>query len=433
MNTRVNITGLAYGGKGVGRAEGRVVFVPFTAPGDTVDVEMVREKKNFSEGLLTSIVKPSEARVSPTCPVFTLCGGCALQHLRYPEQVLWKEKIFFETLKRIGGFKELELEDTLPAPKPFFYRSKARFQVRNEGWGFFEAGTKRVVDIESCPIAEPLINSTFKSIRRLFEGRFVRSHTAKTIFSVEIGVGSDGKTAASFHLRGGEKGFPWGAVLDEIEELKGIEVLLHTRGGHRAGRVFTGGDLNLCYEFGDIKYRAPVSVFSQVNRAQNGALITDLIRHSLLKGGERVLELFCGAGNFSLPLAKAGARVKAIEVSGEAVRAARRNAAANAVGSVEFVRAPAAVWLENNLKDLETLSPDVVVLDPPRGGDLRAARAVAGLGPEKIIYLSCSPPTMARDLRVMAAGGYRITGARVFDLFPQTYHIEGMVVMESGK
>ena len=124
----------------MGRAEGRVVFVPFTAPGDTVDVEMVREKKRFSEGLLTSIVKPSEARVSPTCPVFTLCGGCSLQHLRYPEQVLWKEKIFFETLKRIGGFKEFEIEDALSAPEPFFYRSKARFQIREESWGFFGRG-----------------------------------------------------------------------------------------------------------------------------------------------------------------------------------------------------------------------------------------------------------------------------------------------------
>lgn len=432
MNTRVNITGLAYGGKGVGRVGGRVVFVPFTAPGDEVDVEIVREKKRFSEGRVTTIIKPSEDRVPPLCPVFTLCGGCSLQHVRYSQQVLWKEKIFFETLKRIGGFEEFELEDTLPAPEPFFYRSKARFQVLGERWGFFEAGSKRVVDIESCPISEPLINSAFKSIRRLFEGRFRRSHTAKTIFSLEIGVGADALAAASFHLRGGEKGFPWGAVLEEVEELKGLEVLLHARGGPRARRVFTGGDLNLCYESQGIKYLAPLSVFSQVNRAQNGALIKDLIRYSRLKGGERVLELFSGAGNFSLQLAKGGARVLGVEVGGEAVRAARKNAALNAIEPVEFLKAPASKWLRDNLKDLETDSPDMVVLDPPRAGDISAMRGLAEIRPKKIIYLSCSPPTMARDLKVFAAGGYRITRARVFDLFPQTYHIEGMVVMELG-
>ncbi|GMR04432.1 MAG: 23S rRNA (uracil(1939)-C(5))-methyltransferase RlmD [Thermodesulfobacteriota bacterium] len=431
MNANVKITGLAYGGRGVGRIDGRVVFVPYTAPGDEADVEIKRVKKNFSDGVLKCLHKPSEIRTEPACPVFGDCGGCALQHIRYSDQVLWKENIFLETLKRIGGLELPQLDPPVPSQKDFYYRSKARFQIHGNIWGFFRAGTNRVVDIESCAIADPLINSAFTQIRGIFKERFTSSRTLKSLQSLEIGVSSlDGRAIASFGLRGVERGFPWKIFLKEIEELKGVEALI-TRPGARA-RVFTGGDLNLCYEAGGVKFHVPVGVFSQVNRPQNEALIKTLIGWCGLRGGERVLELFSGAGNFSLPLAMAGAEVLGVEASREAVRAARGNAARNNIGPVEFIQAGASVWLKENVKGLEKFSPHVVVLDPPRGGDIDVAKVLAESGPEKIVYLSCSPPTMARDLSVLAAGGYGISRACVFDLFPQTGHIEGMVLLERG-
>jgi len=170
MSVTLEITGLAHGGAGIGRDSGRVVFVPFTAPGDVVEVELTREKRSFAEGRLLRVLSPSEARVEPRCPVFGMCGGCDLQHMAYSEQVVWKERIFRETLERLGGLGVPQLDPAIPSRREYHYRSKARFQVRGGRWGFFRKGSTEVVDISDCPIAEQPINRALGQIRGFVQG-----------------------------------------------------------------------------------------------------------------------------------------------------------------------------------------------------------------------------------------------------------------------
>lgn len=430
MRERVAITGLAFGGKGVGRIGGKVVFVPFTAPGDSAVVEVTSEKKSFSEGVCVELMKPSELRTEPVCPVFGVCGGCSFQHIRYPEEVSWKQKILEETLRRIGGLHEVAFDAPEASEKEYFYRSRARFHVDGADWGFFEALTNRVVDIEECPLLDPLINDAFRGIKSFFR----ESGTTKTktiVSTLELGVGQgDGRTVALFHVSKEGKGFPWKVLLDRIPGLKGIEV--RPVGPSRPGGMplFSAGGTSLDYEAGGFKYRAPIGVFSQVNPSGNETLVKKLIEYAGPKGTEMAVDLFSGVGNLTLPLASLAKETVGVESERRAVKAAGANATSNGVLCVEFHKSDVSKWLELSAKDLETSVPGVVVLDPPREGAKKVSRFLARLKPGKIVYVSCSPPTLARDLSILRDGGYRKFRACLIDLFPRTYHMESIVAME---
>lgn len=434
MESIVRITGLAYGGRGVGRIDGKVIFVPFTAPGDEARVKVVAEKKGFSEGLLVELVVPSPMRTAPPCPVFGLCGGCALQHLRYPEQVVWKEKIFEETLKRIGRVEDISFDEPVPSGAEFFYRQRARFQIKEGRWGFFEAGSNRVVDIENCPIVHPSINAAFGRIKAIFQDEFKDDEMVPRLTSLEAGFSpGDGGTVAAFHLSGEKGAFKSDSwiedILRKVEGIKGIEVWIKTL---KAGkRVVSVGDTRLVYSLGEIKYAAGISVFSQINLLQNSEMVKKVIEYANLSGTERALEIFSGVGNLTLPMAKKAGRITGIESSKEAVTNARENAALNSIGSASFIRSEAGVWLKSNIKKIEKEGLDVVVLDPPRGGDPEVTELMAGLRPGKVIYVSCSPPTLARDISILARHGFKRFKACLIDMFPQTYHIEGIVAAQS--
>ncbi|MBI5345457.1 MAG: class I SAM-dependent RNA methyltransferase [Deltaproteobacteria bacterium] len=427
MKRTIDITGLAYGGSGIGRINGKVVFVPFTAPGDRAEIEISSEKKGFTEGILKGLILPSPLRVEPRCASFGRCGGCALQHIAYPEQVRLKQGIFEETLKRIGGIKDVSYDPPAASPEEFFYRGRARFQVNGERIGFFGIKSRSIVEVSSCPVLDPLINETYSGIRSVLS----TTGAVHGLFSVEIGVSSlDKRTVAVFHLEK-NAGFRREALFDGVPLLKGLEVRV-SRQGKRGGRkVFEDGDTSLLYETHGMRYSVHASVFSQANLPVNGLIVQRALRYAGLKGGERVLDLFSGAGNLTLPFAMAASAATGIESDKEAVRDAEHNASVNSAHNARFIGESAAVWLKRNLKNLEKESIDVVILDPPRGGDRDVAQILTRLRPGKTIYVSCSPPTLARDLSVLAKRGGRHFRASLFDMFPQTYHIEGIAVAES--
>ncbi|MEK7773740.1 MAG: class I SAM-dependent RNA methyltransferase, partial [Deltaproteobacteria bacterium] len=425
----VQITSLAYGGKGVGRAGGKVVFVPYTAPGDEARIEIVEEKKGFSEGALKGLVTPSPLRQAPFCGLFGICGGCALQHMRYGHQLEWKQKILEDTLGRIGGIKDIPFDPPQGSPEVFNYRSRARFQVNGRRWGFFESGSHRVASLEECPLLDPVINDAFARIKDIFlSGRLGK---APPLFAIDIGADEAGGMAvAAFHIAENQA-FPWEGLLGGAGPLKGLEVWVGRPFKRDKGkRVFSCGDVKLDYEAGGIRYGAGISVFSQVNRLQNRALIDRVVDCAELKGAELVVDLFSGVGNLALPLARLAGKTIGVEYSSSACAQAEENAALNSIEGVSFIASPALPWMERNVNTLEKGGVDVVVLDPPRGGEPGADRAFSILRPKKIIYVSCSPPTLARDVSLLTGRGYRVARAGLFDMFPQTFHIESVVRLD---
>lgn len=428
---------MAFGGAGIGRIDGKVVFIPYTAPGDEVLVEITSEKKSFSEGTLIEVITPSDDRVIPRCPVFGVCGGCSYQHLDYRVEARWKEELFLDALKRIGRVSPVEVEPAILSPEPYGYRSRARFHVKGGRIGFFAPGTNEVVDIDDCPILAPQVNAAFGRIKEVFKGG--GAGALKTITSFEVGLSQkDDKTAAAFYLDG-RTGFPWADLLVEVPGLKGVEVLRsvkeHSGRENSKGRLIAAeGDIRLSYCVAGLDFLVPLRVFSQVNRFQNTPLVERVLRYAAPEDTEKrlgtVVDLYAGAGNITLPLAVLAERAIGVESDGEAVKSAEANSKSNALRNVAFLRKKASGWIDAESRGLEKEGVDVVVLDPPRGGDRKVARGLAGLKPDMVIYVSCSPPTLARDLNVLAAGGLKPTKACHIDMFPRTSHIEGIVVLE---
>ncbi|MFQ5586732.1 MAG: 23S rRNA (uracil(1939)-C(5))-methyltransferase RlmD [Thermodesulfobacteriota bacterium] len=417
--TTTEITALSYGGRGIGRVDGKVVFVPYTAPGDRVEVEVTGEKRGFLEGRVQRIITPSPGRAAPFCPLFGRCGGCQWQHIPYRDQVAWKERIFRESLERIGGVEELPLERAVAAETDRGYRTRAQFHVRNGRWGFFEAGSNDVVELEECPLLDPLINGSFNALR---DALAVQAPELP-LHTVEVGVGGvDGKTVAILHVR--EKArVALDRLMDSVPNLKGIELRL-TPSGRRGGRtVASVGDGCLACRVGGLLMRRRLSAFSQVNPGQNERLVDTVLDYADPREDDSVVDLFSGAGNLSLPLAKRCRNLIAIERDGVAVRDGILNSTAKEMDNITFLRNDAA----GGLKGLDKGAHDIVLLDPPRGGALSAAREIVKVRPGIIVYLSCNPATLARDVSFLMRHGYRAERATTIDMFPHTYHIEGIV------
>lgn len=418
----IDITSLAYGGKGIGRIGGKVVFVPYTAPGDRVRVDITYEKKRFLEGRLLEVVIPSPLRQSPPCPLFGRCGGCNWQHISYPAQLDWKQRIFCEILERIGGIKAVPMEPSIPAVVPLRYRAKAQFHVEEEIWGFFEAGSHKVVEVEECHLLDPILNMAFISLRD-----YMRNNASDLpIHTVEIGKSDlDGRAAALIHLKE-KRGFNPEGVLDAISQLKGIEVRVTPPGKRNGKPVSSAGDRSLIYRLGSLTLKAHISTFSQVNISQNLHLIDTVLEYADINIKDYILDLYCGAGNLTLPLAGRCSKVTGVDNDPSAIEDAISNKEANSISNVDFICQDAL----KSLKALGEIHPGIVILDPPREGGFEAIKGIVDLKPKKVVYVSCNPSTLARDLSALTKNGYMVKRARLIDMFPQTYHIEGLVELQ---
>ena len=443
MTKEVEITSLTYGGRGLSRIDNKVVFVPFSVPGDKLSVTITKEKKSFAEAEIKEILEPSTDRVKPKCPVFGLCGGCAWQNISYPKQVEWKERILKETLTRIGGIELPEFDPPIKAKEPYNYRSRARFQIEGDRWGFFAASSHTLVDIEECPLVEPKVNETFCALKRLLKGK------EHGLCHIEIALSErDGRTVASLYS---VKPFAFGKLdfLSATPLLKGVELLRSkAKGKGKAGRrdgPFTSvkkyGELDIFFTVSGNELKAPSSSFTQVNPAQNNLLVERVCEMGALDKSARVLDLFSGVGNITFALAEEAESVTGVEIDSLAVDYARANAALNGYKDAHFECADVVKWVQNKgPKSLASPIWDVVVLDPPRGGtpgggtpgggSVKTMIELAKLAPRCIIYVSCNPSTLARDISCLRDSGYAITRAAFLDMFPQTFHIESVVMLE---
>jgi 23S rRNA (uracil1939-C5)-methyltransferase len=383
------IESLSSSGDGVGRGpDGRVVFVPLTAPGDRVRALVTREHKRFLRAELRELIESAPGRVTPRCPVFGDCGGCTWQHLDYPAQLAAKREILAQALRRIGGLalpEQLEIE---ASPARYGYRGRSRVHAERGRVGYRKRASRELCGIEHCAVLEPELDAALAAL--------AHSHPA------------DGE----WELARGEAGARASAL-----------------GVLRAPRSRSAPPERCVWTIAGDRFAFSPGVFTQANPSLCGVLVDAV--HAAAGAGRSALDAYCGAGLFTLGLAKRFERVTAVEANADAISDLRENLATARAANVDVVEARFEHWLA--LHDDRQPRFDTAVVDPPRSGlPEGGAAALAQLARRRIVYVSCDPATLARDLAVLGKRDFRLTQVRGFDLFPQTPHVEALAVLERG-
>lgn len=423
----LSIEKMIYGGDGLAHTEDKTVFVPYVLPGEQVLATIRTRKKKLLHAKLVEVKKPSASRIHPECAHFGVCGGCHYQHIDFAEQVTLKKDILKETLSRLGGInwtKEIQAH----TGEPYAYRNRAQWAFRDalpRAFGYFLPESAHILPVDSCPVLSPGLARAFGQLQELARANSL----APGILEVEAFVDSDDAKLAlniafeRFPRPAKDLAAQFKAALPELESL-----LLLDRSKNKFDLTGSG---YLTHKVGGFSYRVSHLSFFQVNRF----LIEDLLK-TILQGakGNYVLDLYSGVGFFTVPLAKQFTKIVAVDANLAATRDMRANAEAAGIEVITNVE-----HTEEFLKK-EQETPDLVVLDPPRAGlGAETAARLANLGAPDIVYLSCDPATLARDLAVLTqserkvvteitpAHRYEIIDVQLFDLFPQTFHVETLV------
>ncbi len=444
----LEITGLAAEGDGVGRYGSLAVFVPHAAPGDLLRVAVTDSAASYARARILAVVRPAPDRVAPPCPVYPECGGCTWQHLSYPAQLEWKRKIIVEALRRLGHLAEPEtlVRPTLPADPPWRYRHKMAVpftppEAQGAGVraGFYAARSHRVVPFESCRIQHPLLDRVLAVTRRLVDELAIPAYDERTRTGVLRHV------VARVSRRRGEvlvalvtpgPHFPAGPALaagirKAIPECVGVVHNINPSPGNailgRVTRTLAGRD-HLVEELDGLRFLVSAVSFFQVSPAQAESLYRVAVEQAAPGPGDTVVDLYAGVGTLSLFLARRSGAVEAIEDVGPAVADGRQNAAENRQDNLRFHLGAAEAVLPELVR--AGLRPTVVVLDPPRKGAApEVLEAILRVGPRRVVYCSCNPATLARDLGELQRA-YRLRAVQPVDMFPQTAHVECCALME---
>lgn len=424
---RLVIERLAGDGRGIAFHEGRTWFVLGALAGEEVEARVLNAQAKVVEARAERIIKASELRQPPACRHAGHCGGCSVQHLPHAEQLAFKQRQLDEQLQRVAGIEPLHWAAPLVSPA-FGYRRRARVAVR---WdvkarklevGFRASASHAIVAIQECPVLVQPLQPILLELPSVLQGM----SKPQAIGHVELFQGTAIAVLVRHVAPLAEADL---ALLERACERWQAQLWLQGEGAPgardadaRLGFALAPWALELTWRPGD---------FVQVNAQVNDAMIAQALEWLAVKPGERVLDLFCGLGNFSLPLARTAARVVAVEGVEEMVERARGNAQANGLDNVEVHRADLAAPLADAPWAREGF--DAVLLDPPREGAFEAVRGLAGCGAQRLVYVSCNPATLARDAVELLKQGYRLQRAGVLDMFPQTSHVEAMALFEKRR
>ena len=444
----LTITGYTAEGNGVGRFEGIAVFVPQAAAGDRLQVKILKTAKSYAFGKIEKILSPSEDRVPPDCPRFARCGGCVYRHIRYEAELAAKQRRVQDAIERIAGFHFPVLNPIVGAQAPDRYRNKAQFPIGagpdgEISLGFYAARSHRIVDCGEC-LLQPEVFAAAAAAFRSWEKRtredvydektgsghlrhlFLRlaESTGEVMVCVVVnGNGVHDEPGLAEALRGGVPGLASVVVNSNRER---TNVILGPK-----FRTVWGKD-TITDELCGLKFRISPLSFYQVNRRQAERLYAIAAEFAGLSGGETVLDLYCGTGTVGLSMAKKAGRVIGVEIVPQAVEDAKTNARENGIENAEFLcmdAGKAASLLKNRGE-----KPDVVILDPPRKGcGAELIDTVAKMAPRRVVYISCDPETLARDLKQFAPLGFKTVQATPVDLFPRTAHVECVALMSRVK
>lgn len=443
----VTIEDMGHDGEGIGKYEGYTVFVKDAVIGDTVQVKLMKTRKNFGYGRLMEILTPSPDRIEAPCPFARPCGGCQIQSLSYEKQLDFKAQKIRNNLKRIGGFtdEELSMEPVIGMESPFGYRNKAQFPVGTdrEGQlvtGFYAGRTHAIIPNRKCLLGVPVNESILNTVLNFMKEFGVTAYQEETgqglVRHVLIRYGfHTGQVMVCLVVNG--KKLPHSQELvDRLCRIEGMSSILLNVNCQKTN-VILGKEVRLLWgkeyitdTIGGICYQISPLSFFQVNPVQTEKLYGKALEFAGLTGGETVWDLYCGIGTISLFLAQKAGKVYGVEIVPEAIADARKNAALNGIDNAEFFVGRAEDVLPEKYEK-EGIHADVIVVDPPRKGCKESVLdTMVKMEPERIVYVSCDSATLARDLKYLRERGYEVKNVQGVDMFPQTVHVETVVLLQ---
>lgn len=452
---KLTIDNLNHSGEGVGRWEGMAVFVPFTAPGDRVRARITEVKKNYARAVITGIVEQAAERTDPACDRFGSCGGCRVQHINYGEQLVRKTELVRQSLARIGGLQDVPVKPALGMDDPWHYRNKVHFQVGYRDHrlvlGYYEEGSHRMAgsaggenSLSSAPdylclLVDRELNHLAGKIEEMLNRYGVQP------FHWETGAGllrhvllrkgaGTGELMAVLVTGPGEwteeKRFA-SELAGSVSGVKSVQRHINVKFGRQVlgGRTVTlYGDPFITDRLGELSFSLSAESFYQVNPIQTLTLYRKALEYAGLNGAETVVDAYSGVGAIALFMAGKAGKVAGMELVPEAVRDARVNAELNSINNIEFYEGPVEKLLPRLIR--QGLKPDVVILDPPRRGcHVQVLETIAETGVPRVVYVSCDPGTLARDLGKLSGNGYVVQEVQPVDMFPHTHHVETVVLM----
>lgn len=439
----LTINGLGSAGEGVGRYQGIAVFVPGALTGEVIKARAVFVKKSFVNAELTEIITASPDRVEPVCPVYKECGGCQLQHLSYEAELREKRQQVKDALERIGHLNDINVLPTIASESPFYYRNKMQFPVTGYKGsleiGCFALNTHRVIDVENCCIQKQKNNEIAAVVRQWMKQYKITPYD------------EDARTGIVRHIMG-RVGVHTGEVMaclvtaqDSVPHIKDLARMLKAaipgiksvvqNVNKRSTNVILGektkviaGSPTIKDKIGPLKFNISAQSFFQINSAQAEKLYNTALEFAGLQGEENIVDLYCGTGTITLFLAQKAKRALGIEIVPSAIRDAKQNALANRIENVDFLLGDAAVEMPKLAAN--GFRPDVVIVDPPRAGcEERVLAAIVRVKPQRVVYVSCNPATLSRDLAYLHARGFTVEKVQPCDMFSRTHHVETVVLL----
>ena len=420
LDHELEITALSYGPYGIGRLDGKAVMIPHTAPSDKIVARLVEAKERYAIGQLIRVITPSPLRQTPPCPYVGRCGGCSWQHLRYDAQLKAKQQSVEDALRRIGKLSDFDLRPIIPSAIEYHYRRRIRLRVDGaKRLGFYGAGSHDLVEIESCAIAAAPLNQAIEALRRWLGELHSKIEHIEIVSGDEpneiVAIAQTVDTFAPIDEPACE------SLINSANNIAGLIV------SGRDGRRLWGKPWITVRLSEHMALKLDADLFVQVNPEGNRQMLDQLLTSAKFHDRDRILELYCGAGNFTLPIAAQVRRIVAVEGSRAAVANGKLNAQNYHLENIDWLCAavPNAVGQLRRQRQIFTK----IVLDPPRTGAKGIEADLAALGAETIAYISCNPATLARDLTALTKFGYKLGFVQPIDFFPHTFHVESLAVM----
>jgi len=442
-NYIVDISGLTSEGHGVARIEGFTVFVEGALPEEQAEIRIVKVMKSYAYGKLLRILKSSSSRIDPVCGVVKRCGGCQLQHMSYEAQLQYKTLQVKDAIERLGGLKDVIIHDTIGMDSPWRYRNKAQFPVGGDGdimIGFYANRSHEIINTPQCSIQDEVNDRVIQAVRE-----FIKKYDI-SVYDDNTGKGLIRHIVTRKGFKTGEvmvcivingDAIPFDKALVEmlkasIDNLKSVVLNINKKKTNvilGEGNIVIFGEEAIYDYIGEFKFRISPLSFFQVNPVQTEVLYNKALEYADLTGGEVVFDAYCGIGTISLFLSKKAGKVYGVEIVPQAIENAKENAKLNGIENAEFIVGES----ETVIPELygKGIKADVIVVDPPRKGcDERLLHAIAQMEPERVVYVSCNPATLARDLKYLSERGYEVKEVQPVDMFPQTVHCEAVVRIE---
>ncbi|WP_227938777.1 23S rRNA (uracil(1939)-C(5))-methyltransferase RlmD [Alkalihalobacillus deserti] len=435
---QVTIEDLTHEGAGVAKVNGYTLFVPQALPGETVKIKVVKTNKGYGFARLLEIQEASEHRVEPPCPIYHQCGGCQIQHLSYEAQLVSKQKQVRDVLERIGSLIEVTVHPTMGMENPWRYRNKAQVPVGEEGGlviaGFYQERSHRIIDMNECLIQHEDNDQIIRVVKKIANKHGIRGYDEEKhrgiLRHVVARIGKITNEVMVVLVTRGKELPNKKAIIDEIlAEVPNVKSIVQNINTKRTNVIFGDktivlwGDEYIHDYIGDIKFAISARSFYQVNPEQTKVLYDQALKYAELTGQETVIDAYCGIGTISLFLAQKAKHVYGVEIVPDAIADAKRNAKLNGFTNVDFAVGEAEKvmpwWYAQGIR------ADVVVVDPPRKGcDQELLETILSMKPERVVYVSCNPATLARDLKILEAGGYKTKEVQPVDMFPHSTHVE---------